>query len=103
AARDGDFDALLSVLDPDVVLRVDHGALRPAVTTGADQVARRALMFRQLADVSRIVLVNGSPGILNAPGGTPVSVMAFTVGGGRIVAIDVLADPGRLAALDLPA
>ncbi|PSL57156.1 RNA polymerase sigma-70 factor (ECF subfamily) [Saccharothrix carnea] len=106
AARGGDFAALLEVLDPDVVLRVDFGALKPdltAVVRGAEEVARRALMFRQPAGVSRLVLVNGGMGVLTAPGGTPASVMGFTVSGGRIVAIDVLADPERLAGLDLSA
>ncbi|MFD0205550.1 MULTISPECIES: sigma-70 family RNA polymerase sigma factor [Saccharothrix] len=106
AARGGDFEALLAVLDPDVVLRVDFGALKPdltAVVRGAEEVARRALMFRQPAGVSFRVLVNGGMGILTAPGGTPASVMGFTVSGGRIVAIDVLADPERLAGLDLSA
>ncbi|MCE6998090.1 sigma-70 family RNA polymerase sigma factor [Saccharothrix sp. S26] len=104
AARDGDFEGLLAVLDPDVVLRVDFGALNPDLTTtvrGAEEVARRALMFRRPEAVSRRVLVNGGTGILTAPGGVPASVMGFTVSGGRIVAIDVLADPERLARLDL--
>ncbi|MFJ6676145.1 sigma-70 family RNA polymerase sigma factor [Actinosynnema sp. NPDC091369] len=104
AARNGDFEALLAVLDPDVVLRVDFGALNPDLTAavrGAEEVARRALMFRQPEAVSRLVLVNGGMGILTAPGGVPVSVMGFTVSGGRIVAIDVLADPERVGRLDL--
>ncbi|MFE9747800.1 sigma-70 family RNA polymerase sigma factor [Saccharothrix saharensis] len=106
AARDGDFEALLEVLDPDVVLRVDFGALNPDLTAtvrGAAEVARRALMFRRPEGVSRLVLVNGGMGILTAPGGEPASVMGLTVSGGRIVAIDVLADPERLARLDLSA
>ncbi|MGW4116876.1 RNA polymerase sigma factor SigJ [Actinosynnema sp. NPDC004786] len=106
AARAGDFEALLAVLDPDVVLRVDGGAGNAdaaAVVRGAANVARRALMFRRPEGVSRLVLVNGGMGILTAPGGTPASIMGFTVSGGRVVAIDVPADPARLAALDLSA
>ncbi|MEV8437485.1 sigma-70 family RNA polymerase sigma factor [Actinosynnema sp. NPDC051121] len=106
AARGGDFTALLAVLDPDVVLRVDFGALKPDLTAavrGAEQVARRALMFRQSEAVSLRVLVNGGMGILTTAGGEPASVMGFTVSGGRIVEIDVLADPERLARLDLSA
>ncbi|TQM85523.1 RNA polymerase sigma-70 factor (ECF subfamily) [Saccharothrix saharensis] len=106
AARNGDFEALLEVLDPEVVLRVDFGALNPDLTAtvrGAAEVARRALLFRRPEGVSRLVLVNGGMGILTAPGGRPASVMGFTVSGGRIVAIDVLADPERVARLDLSA
>ncbi|WP_053721329.1 sigma-70 family RNA polymerase sigma factor [Saccharothrix sp. NRRL B-16348] len=106
AARDGDFEALLTVLDPDVVLRVDLGALNPDLTAavrGAAEVAGQALRFRQPAAVSRRVLVNGGMGILVAADGKPTSLMSFTVSGGRIVAIDVLSDPERLAGLDLSA
>jgi RNA polymerase sigma-70 factor (ECF subfamily) len=104
AARDGDFDALVAVLDPDVVLRSDGGTLRPeasAVVRGADAVAARALTFARLSPFVRPALVNGVAGVVVAPRGRPFSVMAFTVRGGRIVAIDALADPGRLAELDL--
>jgi RNA polymerase sigma factor (sigma-70 family) len=106
AARGGDLTALLAVLDPDVVLRVDFGALKPdliAVVRGAERVARRALMFRQPEAVSRRVLVNGLMGILTTAAGRPASVMGFTVSSSRIVRIDVVADPARLARLDLSA
>jgi RNA polymerase sigma factor (sigma-70 family) len=104
AARGGDFDALVAVLDPDVVLRADGGTLRPSdtrVVRGAEQVARRALMFAGLSPHVRPALVNGVAGVVVAPRGQPFSVMAFTVAGGRIVAIDALSDPERLRELDL--
>ncbi|NBM20454.1 RNA polymerase sigma factor SigJ [Streptomyces sp. GC420] len=102
AARDGDFDALVAVLDPDVVARSDAGALRPAtLVRGAAAVAGQALTYARFAEVARPALVNGVAGVVGAAQGRPVSVMAFTIGGGRIVAIDILADPERLRALDL--
>jgi RNA polymerase sigma factor (sigma-70 family) len=104
AARRGDFDALVAVLDPDIVLRADGGTLRPGdtrVVRGAEQVARRALMFANLSPYVRPALVNGVAGVVVAPHGRPFSVMGFTVVGGRIVAIDALSDPERLRELDL--
>ena len=104
AARDGDFEALVAVLDPDVVVRSDGGVLRPAVShvvRGAAAVAGQALTFAQLSPFVRPALVNGVAGVVVAPHGRPVSVMAFTVRGGRIVAIDALTDPERLSQLDL--
>jgi len=104
AARGGDFDALVAVLDPDVVLRSDGGTLRPSasiVVRGAEAVASRALMFAELSPYVRPALVNGVAGVVVAPRGQPFSVMGFTVAGGRIVAIDALSDPERLRALDL--
>jgi RNA polymerase sigma-70 factor, ECF subfamily len=104
AARGGDFDALVAVLDPDVVLRADGGTLRPSdtrVVRSAEQVARRALMFAGLSPYVRPALVNGVAGVVVAPHDQPFSVMAFTVVGGRIVAIDALSDPERLRDLDL--
>src|SRR6266540_2538489 len=101
AAREGDFGALLEVLDPDVVLRADVGAV-PAgasrVIRGAPAVAEQALAYaRRLGPVARPALVNGAAGIVAAPGGQPISVLGFTVTGGRIVEIDILADPKRLS------
>src|SRR5919198_3167159 len=99
AARDGDFDALVAVLDPDVVLRSDGGASRPSVTLvvrGAQAVAERAMMFVGLSPHVRPALVNGAAGVVVAPRGRPFSVMGFTVTDGRIVAIDGLNDPERL-------
>lgn len=105
AARDGDFDALVSVLDPDVVVRADRGAMAegaPTETRGARAVARQALAFSRLAGSAQRVLVNGATGIVSwRPDGQPFSVMGFIVKGGRIVEIDVLADPERIRQLEL--
>jgi RNA polymerase sigma factor (sigma-70 family) len=100
AARDGDFDALLVVLDADVVLRADHGALR--VIRGARAVAEGALTFARIAESAQLALVNGAPGIVGRlPDGRPMSVLGFAVSRGKIVEIDILADPARLRQLDL--
>jgi RNA polymerase sigma factor (sigma-70 family) len=104
AARDGDFDALVAVLDPDVVSRTDGGTLRPGATgvvRGAHEVAARALTFARLSPFVRPALVNGAAGAVVAPRGEPFSVMGFTVVGGRIVEIDAVTDPERLRELDL--
>jgi RNA polymerase sigma factor (sigma-70 family) len=104
ASREGDFDALVAVLDPEIVLRSDGGAARPEATHevhGARAVAERALTFRRLSPFVRPALVNGVAGVVVAPQGRPFSVIAFTVRGGRITAIDALSDPKRLAELDL--
>lgn len=104
AARSGDFDALVAVLDPDVVLRADRGAVPPGasmVVRGARAVAEGALAFAQLAAFARPALVNGAAGLLVAPHGQPFSVLGFTVRRGKIVEIDILADPTRLRRLDL--
>jgi len=104
AARDGDFDALVAVLDPDVVLRSDGGAGRPQMSLvihGAENVASQAMVASRLSPHVRQALVNGAAGAVVVPREQPVSVMAFTVADGRIVAIDVLMDPERLRQLDL--
>src|SRR5215217_2936298 len=104
AARDGEFDALVAVLDPEVVLRSDGGVLRPGasvVVHGARAVAEQALIFSRLSPFVRPAVVNGAAGVVVAPRGRPFSVMGFTVRGGKIVEIDVLADPARLRRLDL--
>jgi RNA polymerase sigma-70 factor (ECF subfamily) len=107
ASRDGDFEALVAVLDPDVVLHADGGVLRPDATVvvrGAETVARRALMFSRMAPHTRPALVNGTPGVVVIPpDGKVFSIMAFTVAAGKIVEIDALVDPERLAAVDLSA
>jgi RNA polymerase sigma factor (sigma-70 family) len=107
ASRDGDFEALVAVLDPDVVLHADGGVLRPDATVvvrGAETVARRALMFSRMAPHTRPALVNGTPGVVVIPpDGKVFSIMAFTVADGMIVEIDALVDPERLAAVDLSA
>ncbi len=105
ASRAGAFDRLLAVLDPDVVLRSDGGVARPdliSLVRGAQAVAERAMTFRRFAETSTRILVNGIPGgVAWAPDGSPFAILALTVKGGRIVAIDVLADPERLGQLDL--
>jgi RNA polymerase sigma factor (sigma-70 family) len=103
AARGGDFDALVAVLDPDVRLRTDRGAGAAAsgVVRGARSVAGRALLFAHRAGRSLPVLVNGTAGIVAFDArGRVASVLGFTVKGGKIVEIDVLADPARLRPLD---
>ncbi|MER5428245.1 sigma-70 family RNA polymerase sigma factor [Streptomyces sp. NPDC002588] len=107
AARAGDFEALLAVLHPDVVLRADAGALvrgaaASKVVHGAKAVAEQAVLFRQFAPHGRLALVGGAVGILNGPEGELRSVMGITVAGGRIVALHILADPERVAALEVP-
>jgi len=100
AARDGDFEALLEVLDPDVVLRTDGpAALR--VVRGAETVARQARSYSQLGLVMRPALVNGAAGAVTLLDGKPFSVAAVTIRNRRIVAMDFLADPELLARLDL--
>ena len=104
ASRGGDFDALLAVLDPDVVLRADYGAAGASrLVRGASAVAGQALTYSRLAPFSQPALVNGAAGAVTAPGGQPFAVMGFTVARGRIVGIDILADPERLRRLDLRA
>ena len=106
ASRHGDFQALLEVLDPDVVVRADPGALAPNVARvirGREAVAKRAFGFRGLADGARPALINGAAGLVVFRGETPFAVMAFTVDDGRVVEIDILADPERLAAIDVSA
>lgn len=103
AARDGDFQGLVSVLDPDVVLRADAGALAgmSRVVRGAGAVASQAVTFSKSGLATQIVLVNGSIGIVSRrPDGRVFSVLGFTVADGRIVEINILADPERLGRLD---
>jgi RNA polymerase sigma-70 factor (ECF subfamily) len=104
ASRDGDFDALVAVLDPDVVLRAD-GSAEPAGASrevrGAEAVASQALSYSQLGLFVRPALVNGAAGLVATRDGQPFSVGGFTVRGGKIIEIDILADPARLAELDL--
>jgi len=104
AARDGDFDALVAVLDPDVVLRADLGALPGGGSRevrGAAAVAGQALTYSQLGLLVQPALVNGAAGAVSTRDGEPFSVGGFTVRGGKIVEIDILADPERLRQLDL--
>jgi RNA polymerase sigma factor (sigma-70 family) len=104
ASHDGDFDTLLAVLDPDVVLRIDGGAVRAGLSRevrGARAVAEQTLTFSRLSPFVRPALVNGAAGVVVAPRGRPFSVMGFTIRGGKIVEIDILADPARLSRLDV--
>jgi len=104
ASRAGDFGALVAVLDPDVVLRFDRGGGKRGEVRGAEKVAKQSLTFRRAADarfVERRATVNGAPGVVLFVDGQPFSVLGFTVAGGKIVELDILADPARLARLDL--
>jgi RNA polymerase sigma-70 factor, ECF subfamily len=102
AARDGDFDALLEVLDPDVVLRADLGRVGGSrIVRGARAVAGQALFYSRLGLEVRPALVNGVAGAVTIRDGVPFSVGSIVVRRGRIVTIDILADPGRISGLDL--
>jgi RNA polymerase sigma factor (sigma-70 family) len=104
AAREGDFERLVSVLDPDVVLHGDLGPSAPAgrfELHGVEAVAKQARTYSRLGLVIRPALVNGAAGVVTFRDGEPFSVGAFTVRGGRIVEIDFLADPERVRQVDL--
>ncbi|MFJ9469578.1 sigma-70 family RNA polymerase sigma factor [Streptomyces caniferus] len=104
ASRGGDFEALLAVLDPDVVLRADAGDAPEGVSKlvrGARAVVEQALTFSRFAAFARPALVNGAPGLVTAQGGRPFAVMDFTLADGKIVEINILADLARLSRLDL--
>ncbi|MEV6395647.1 sigma-70 family RNA polymerase sigma factor [Streptomyces sp. NPDC051907] len=104
AARGGDFDALVSLLDPEAVLRADTGADMLGMARevrGATAVAGRALMFQHASRFARPALVNGGAGVVTVVDGRPMAVMGFTIAGGKIVEIDILADPERVGRLDL--
>jgi RNA polymerase sigma-70 factor (ECF subfamily) len=97
AARNGDFDALLEVLDPDVVVRSnDAEAVR-----GAAAVAGRAFPFTRIAQVTLPALINGAAGVVTAADGRPITLVTFTIPGAKIVAIDLIDDPRRIAEADL--
>ncbi|MFV9453289.1 sigma-70 family RNA polymerase sigma factor [Rhodococcus sp. NM-2] len=101
ASRGGRFDDLLALLDPDIVLRADGGADGSSLLRGARAVSEQALTFARFAPFARLALVNGAAGVVTAPEGKAMSVMAFTVSGGKIARIDILADPHRLQVLGL--
>ena len=102
AAREGDFDALVAVLDPDVVLRADAGLTGLSRhVSGATTVAGQALMWSRVDLSLRRALINGAAGMVSLRNGRPFSVGAFIVRNGRIVEIDILADPERVSQLDL--
>jgi RNA polymerase sigma factor (sigma-70 family) len=104
ASREGDFEGLLAILDPDVVLRADAGAgpFGPSeLVRGASAVIAQAQRFAPLGRFARPVLVNGGPGFIVVRDGEPLAVMAMTVQDDKITEMDVLADPVRLSQLDL--
>jgi RNA polymerase sigma factor (sigma-70 family) len=104
AARDGDFEALLAVLDPDIVERVDTGSGTLIEVRGAHNVARRAMAASQRDGlVGWAALINGAPGWVSVLDGELYAIAALTVQGGRITTMDILLDPARLARLDLSA
>ncbi|MFF9913225.1 RNA polymerase sigma factor SigJ [Streptomyces sp. NPDC013457] len=106
ASHGGDFEGLLAVLDPDVVLRVDGGRALAAVSglvRGAEAVVSQALTYARFRRDYRKVLVNGAPGIVSYTDGRLFGLMAFTVVDERIVQIQIIADPDRMAALGVPA
>ena len=104
AAHGGDFDALVAVLDPDVVSRIDAGAgalIPSGVLHGAATVARQTLAIASISAPKHPVLVNGAAGVVITLGGQPVAVMGFTVSGGKVVEINSIVDPDRIRRLDL--
>jgi RNA polymerase sigma factor (sigma-70 family) len=103
AARDGDFTALVAVLDPDVVVRGDAGSGSLLVTRGAENVARNAMSASRPGLVARSALVNGGAGWVSWLDGEVYAVAALTLRDGRIATMDILLDPARLARLDLSA
>ena len=106
AAQDGDFERLVAVLDPDIVLRADGGALAglSRVVRGASAVATQAATFSTSGLSNQLVLVNGHLGCVSRrPDGRVFAVLGFTIAGGKVVEIDILADPARLGRLDLSA
>ncbi|MDX2295532.1 MULTISPECIES: sigma-70 family RNA polymerase sigma factor [Streptomyces] len=105
ASQGGDFEGLLAVLDPDAVLRADGGTLLSGVSRlirGAEEISRQALFYATFRNGALPLVVNGQPAVLSVVDGKPGSLMAFTVVGDRIVELHVLADPERIAALDIP-
>ena len=101
AARDGDLDALVAVLDPDVVLRAHRSDGEPLELHGASRVAEGAMMARRFAPYVRPALINGAAGVVAFDGDRPFAVLAFTVVDDRAVAIDVFNDPTLVAKLDI--
>jgi RNA polymerase sigma factor (sigma-70 family) len=102
AARNGDFDGLVAVLDPDVVLRADGGLEGISnYVVGAQTVASQALMWSRVDLTIRRALINGAAGMVSLRDGQPFSVAAVTVRGGKIVEVDILSDPERVRRLDL--
>lgn len=106
AVQDGDFEALVTVLDPEIVLRADGGAIKgmSRLVRGAQAVVAQAVTFSKLGLSNQVVLVNGNIGLVSRlPDGRVLSVIGFTIAGGKVVEMDILADPDRLGRLDLSA
>jgi len=106
AVQDGDFEALVAVLDPAIVLRADGGTIKgmSRLVHGAQAVMAQAAMFSKLGLSNQVVLVNGNMGVVSRlPDGRVLSVIGFTIAGGKVVEMDILADPDRLSLLDLSA
>jgi RNA polymerase sigma-70 factor (ECF subfamily) len=105
ASREGDFEGLIAVLHPDAVFRIDAGGAAPRAQepiTGAEAVARQVLARgTPFARFARPAIVNGSAGVVVVPAGRPVAVVGFTSAAGRIVTIDLIADPDKLGRLSL--
>jgi hypothetical protein len=101
AARDGDLEALVAVLDPDVVLRAHRRDGDPLELHGSARVAHGAMTARRFAPYVRPALINGAAGVVAFDGERPFAVLAFTVVGDRAVAIDVFNDPDLVARLDI--
>jgi len=105
ASRAGDFEALLEVLDPDVVFRIDVGGVAPAARPpieGAEALAAQVLQrASRLAPHARPAIVNGTAGVIVVPAKRPIAVVGFTISGGRIAEIDVIADPAKLRAANI--
>jgi RNA polymerase sigma-70 factor, ECF subfamily len=102
AAREGDFDALVAVLDPDVELRADGGLTGPSQhVSGAEKVAGQALLWSRVDLTFRRAVINGAAGMVTFRHGKPFSIAAVTIKNGKIVEMDFLADPERIAQLDL--
>lgn len=104
ASREGDFDALLALLDPDVILRADGGSGANGlskIVRGARSVVEQAMTFSRFALSARPALVNGTAGLVTLSEGRLFAVMGLTVTDGRIVEIDILADPARLSRIDI--
>jgi Sigma-70, region 4 len=103
AARDGDFDALVAVLDPDILVREDTGTGTIVEVHGAENVARRAAAVSRLGLVGRPALINGAAGWVSLLDGDVFAIAALTLQNGRITTMDILLDLARLARLDLTA
>jgi RNA polymerase sigma factor (sigma-70 family) len=104
AVQNGDFEGLVAVLDPEIVLRADGGAAKgmSRLVRGAQAVVAQAAAFSKLGLTSQVVLVNGNVGVVSRlPDGRVLSVIGFTIAGGKVVEMDILADPDRLHRLDL--